>query len=369
MKKKWLSAVLAMVMVFSITACGSSGTPAAEQGAAETTAADAKTEAAAEQGTAETTADTKQKAAEETADSEAYKVAFCTMTTEGDYWGTMFDILKEQFAAEGAAMDVIDADGDVTRQIEQIENCVTQNYNLIVLLAVDPEAVADASKRAVDAGVPVFQFIKDSGEEYRTSFRGTDETVVGTMLVECAMDWVNKTFPDAEDGSVNTILVGGNSAGSETERYEAMVAAAATHPQLNVVDAVRWETSQSYSQEATDNEITKFSGDVQLIIAASGEMALGIRSSIMAEGSMIKDYSQFGIVTCDISAETAASIAASANDEDVIRAACVNGGDTVKNMQGLVDGCMSILRGEEYQKSYVVDVAVATPDNLADFGY
>ncbi len=346
MKKKLLGVVLTLVMVVvTMTACGSSSAKTSETDDAEVTATET-----------------------EAADSE-YKVAFCTMTTEGDFWGYMFDFTAEKFAEQGAIMDVIDADGDVTRQIEQIENCVTQGYDLIVLLAVDAEAVADASKKAMDAGVPVFEFIKDSGEGYRTSFRGTDEEKVGAMLVETAMEWVNEAFPDAQEGSVNTIIVGGNSAGSETERYEAIVAEAAKHPELNVVDAVRWETSQSYAQEAADNEITKFNGEVQLIIAASGEMALGIRGSIMAEGSMITDYSKFGIITCDINAESAASIAASANNEDIIRAACVNGGNTDLNMQELVNACMSILKGEEYESSYAVDVAVATPDNLADFGY
>lgn len=240
---------------------------------------------------------------------------------------------------------------------------------MILEIAVDPDAVADANARAMEQGVPVFQFIKDSGEGNRTSFRGTDEVAVGETLVELAMEWVNETFPDAEDGSINTIIVGGNSAGSETERYEAMVEKAEEYSQLNIVDTVRWETSQSYAQEATDNEITKFNGDIQVMIIGSGEMALGVRASILAEGSMITDYSTFGIFTCDISEETAEAIRAAANDEDVIRAAAVNGGDTVANMNELVEECMLVLTGADYEDTYTVEIAIATADNLSDFGY
>lgn len=355
MKKKVLSLLLTVGLVLSMVACGNSGNAGDSSNGAD------EQEVSKEE-------ETQQEAQEEQADEE-YKVAFLTFTAEGDYWNYMFGLLQEDFAKAGAKMDIVDADGDAVRQVEQIENCVSQGYDLILELAVDPDAVADANKRAMEAGVPVFQFIKNSGTGNRTSFRGTDETKVGSMLVDTAMTWVDERFPDAEDGSVNVIIVGGNSAGSETERYEAMVEQAAKYPKLNVVDAVRWETSQSYAQEATDNEVTKFNGDVQVMIVGSGEMALGVRSSIMAESSMIKDYSNFGIFTCDISAESAESIRASANDQDVIRAACVNGGDTVKNMQALVDECMLILKGEPYEDSYTVDIAVATADNLADFGY
>ncbi|MBD5463301.1 MAG: sugar ABC transporter substrate-binding protein [Lachnospiraceae bacterium] len=354
MKRKILSVMLVLGMMLSMMACGNKGEIQ--------NAADEKETSKEEDVPKEEVVDGEQVESE-------YKVAFLTFTTEGDYWNYMFGLLEEDFAKAGAKMDIIDADGDAVRQVEQIENCVSQGYDLILELAVDPDAAADANKRAMEADVPVFQFIKDSGTGNRTSFRGTDETKVGSMLVDTTMEWVDEKFPDAEDGSVNVIIVGGNSAGSETERYDAMVAQASKYPKLNVVDAVRWETSQSYAQEATDNEITKFNGDVQVIIVGSGEMALGVRSSIMAEGSMITDYSNFGIFTVDISAESAESIRASANDEDVIRAACVNGGDTVINMQTMVDECMLILRGEPYEDSYAVDIAVATPDNLADFGY
>ncbi len=351
MKKKIVSIVLASAMVFTLAACGSSDDSAAESGgsaAAEATSAEAEATASGDY---------------------EYRVAYCTMTTEGDYWNYLYGVCEEYFAEDGAQMDLIDADMDLTRQIEQIENCMTQGYDLILELPVDETGLTDVNARAMEAGIPVVEFIKDSGEDGRTAFRGTDEVAVGTQIVDIAVEWADEVWPDAEDGSINTVIIGGNGAGSETERYEAMCEEAAKYPQLNILDEVRWETSQSYAQEASENEITKFNSDIQLFIVGSGEMALGVRNTIMSEGSQINDYATCGVFSCDLSAESADAIRAAANDEDVLRSCVVNGGDGDANMKGLVDLCMNILHDEDYDSFNAVDIGIATSDNLEDFGY
>lgn len=295
-------------------------------------------------------------------------VGFLTFTAEGDFWNTYFSIVEEQLSLLGYEMEIINADMDLTLQIEQIDNTVTQGYAGILVIPVDPNGVADACKRAVEAGCPVLAFIKNPGEENITAFRGADEIYVGERVVDISMDWVNEHWSDAADGSVNTIIIGGNSAGSETERYEAMVAYAEKFAVLNVIDAVRWETSQAYSMQATENLLTQYSGDINVIICGSGEMALGVREAVMAEGSPIQDYTDFGIFTVDLSAQSAESIRKAVNNEDVIRTACVNGGkitdacaEMAKQMAACIDGTN--------EKVYAVEAYIATADNLEEFGY
>ncbi|MCD8299579.1 MAG: sugar ABC transporter substrate-binding protein [Clostridiales bacterium] len=358
MKKKILSLALATAMVFTLGACGSSSS----SDTADTT------DDTAEEVSAE--AETGDESGLEASIDSVQRVAFCTFTTEGDFWYNYYTMAQDDFASDGVTMDIISANNDLDRQIEQIENCLDKGYDLIIEIAVDSgEGLQEVNQEVMDAGIPIVQFIKDSGEGYRTSFRGTDETAVGGQIVETAMDWVNEAFPDAADGSINTVIIGGNSAGSETERFEAIVDKAAEYPQLNVVDAVQWETSQNYAQGAAASEIAQFDGDVQLILAASGEMALGVRDSIISGGTLITDYSDFGIFTCDMSDDTAVSISGSVTDEDVIRGAVVVGEDSVDNILELVDTCMEILNGEDYDEFVSVDISVCTADNLADFGY
>ena len=182
------------------------------------------------------------------------------------------------------------------------------------------------------------------------------------------MDWVSEHWPDAEAGSVNAVIVGGNSAGSETERYEAMVAAAAEYPALNVVDTVRWETSQAAAMQATENLLTQHNGEINIFIVGSGEMALGIREAVMSEGSPIQDYTDFGVFTVDLNAQSAESIRLAVTNEDVIRTACVNGGKLAEACAEMAAQMVACIDGTN-QKVYIVEAYVATADNLEEFGY
>lgn len=340
--KKWLAGFVTLAMALSVLAgCGStSSSTAASSGSGSAAPATGK----------------------------ANTVAFCTMTAEGDYWNMLYNETETALNNLGYQMEIINANGDIAMQNEQIDNCVTQGYAGILLIAVEPEGVADACRRAIDAGTPVLAFIKDPGEGNRTAFRGGDEVLCGQTVVSMAMDWVDAHWPDAEPGSINAVIIGGNSVGSETERFEAMVEAAAEHPALNILESGQWETSQSYSMQASENLLTKYNGEINVFLVGSGEMALGVREAIMAANSPIKEYADVGIFTMDMSAETAASIRAAANDEDVIRAAGVNGGILSEACAEMADQMVACINGTN-ESEYAVTVYVATADNLAEFGY
>ncbi len=333
--KKILFTLLVVLLVFSLVAC----------------AGDASTEASSS----------------ETEESSGYRAVYCTMTSEGDYWQMLENGIAEDLATKGIDFNVVSADADAVRQVEQIENAVTDGYDLILLFAVDPGAVADACKKAIEEGVIVYAFIKDPGEEYRTSFRGTDETYVGQQIVALASEWATETLGGA-DGSVNTIIVGGSGAGSETERYEAIVEAANADPQLNILEATRVETSQSASQTATENLFAKYD-TINLIIYASGEMALGGMEYIESENSPLEDFLQFGIFTSDMSEETANDMIRAETNEGVIRGTVVNGGTVRMSAEGLSTQIAKLLNGEDYAVFDKVEVGLVTYDNLSDYGY
>ncbi len=353
MKKSiFLLLALVFMMVFSV-GCGTTSNNESESPDEENNASEAMEESVKEE-------------AEDVGLSKT--VALVTMTAEGDFWNTYYNTIADQLSKLGYDMEVINADMDLTLQIEQIDNAVTKGYAGILLIAVDPNGVADATKRAIDAGCPVLGFIKNPGEENITAFRGADEAYVGGRVVEITMDWVNEHWPDAEDGSINAVVIGGNSAGSETERFDAMVEVANSYPQLNVLDSLQWETSQAYAMQASENMLTQYAEDLQVIICGSGEMALGIREAVMAPGSLIQDYKDFGVFTIDLNAQSAEAIRNAVNDTDVIRSACVNGGKLVDSCAELAAQVVACIDGTN-EKVYIVEAYQATADNLEEFGY
>lgn len=341
--KKFISLILCAALVLCMAACGAESQTAQEPAQ--------QTEAAA--------ADAEVK--------DGYRVAYLTMSSEGDYWQYLEGAVVNACKEYNIDVDIINADYDPVRQVEQIENAILQDYDLFFILATDPDAIADACKKALDAGIYVYEFIKDSGEEYRTSFRGTDETIIGTALAEYAGEWALDNF-GGEDGSCNIIVVGGNSAGSETERYEAVCAAVEADPQFNILEELRIETSQSAAQSTTENLLAKYS-DVDLMIFCSVEMGLGGAEYIESEASPIKDFSNFAIFAGGISQEAADDMYKAAEGKGVMRGTINTGGSRDENAAEMAAQMNRILTGEDYEVFDIVPPVRVSVDNLSVFGY
>ena len=58
----------------------------------------------------------------------------------------------------GAKVNVQNANGDVKEQIPQIDYLISQNVDVIVIIAVDCEAISDAVKRAKNKGISVISY-------------------------------------------------------------------------------------------------------------------------------------------------------------------------------------------------------------------
>lgn len=58
----------------------------------------------------------------------------------------------------GAKVNVQNANGDVKEQISQIDYLISQNVDVIVIIAVDCEAISDAVKRAKNKGISVISY-------------------------------------------------------------------------------------------------------------------------------------------------------------------------------------------------------------------
>lgn len=78
----------------------------------------------------------------------------------------------------GAKVNVQNANGDVKEQISQIDYLISQNVDVIVIIAVDCEAISDAVKRAKNKGIRVISYdrlIKNVDADLYISF--DNETV------------------------------------------------------------------------------------------------------------------------------------------------------------------------------------------------
>lgn len=179
--KKLLAMILALVMALSLVACGGSSAPAEEP----------KDDApAAEEPAAE-------EPAEEPAEGPAAatgKIGISMPTQSLERWNRDGSYLDEQFKAAGFETILTYSDNDSGRQVNDIQNMLAEDVDLLIVAAIDGEALNTVMNEAAEAEVPVISYdrlILNDAVSYYVSF---DNYTVGTLqgqYVESALDLAN----------------------------------------------------------------------------------------------------------------------------------------------------------------------------------
>lgn len=128
-----------------------------------------------------------------TAAAETMRIGITQNNVGVDSYQTTYE--KAFIAAAEANADVeavvLDAGGDVARQIAQIEDLIQQDVDAIIIWPTNGEAVIPAVRKAHSAGIPVVvtnSNIAEAGFEFVKSFSGPDNITQGSRSAEIMCD-------------------------------------------------------------------------------------------------------------------------------------------------------------------------------------
>lgn len=199
MKRKLLGALLSVAMVASLMAgCGSK----TEEAAAPADAAE-ETEAPAEEAA---------EAAEAEAPAAAAggKIGISMPTQSLERWNRDGAYLDEQFQAAGFETILTYSDNDSGKQVNDIQNMLADGVNLLVVAAIDGEALNTAMNEAAEANVPVIAYdrlIMNDAVSYYVSF---DNYTVGKLQGEFIVETLD--LDNAGDTVYNMEITAGDPA-------------------------------------------------------------------------------------------------------------------------------------------------------------
>ena len=354
MKKKVLGLLLTVAMAATLLAgCGGDDkTPADNQNQQEdqTPAGDEQQTPEDEKTPEDQTAPEEQEpgGGEPAADGEydmskaqGKKVGFTVPTLTSDFINYLSQAAQGAMEEIGCTVQIDSADGDVTKQIEQIENYVTMGMDAIIVFPINGEALGATVKNAVDQGVPVFGFAMEIPNVV-SEMISAEETVMGAAAGEMASEWIDETFPDAADGEVVVYAIRGSTQPEVVVRSDSMVEAIKKNPKVKLIEEESEnQDDQNVARRMTENQFNA-NPDIDVILACNAVSALGAESFCMSSDSPIQDKSKFGIFGVDETDEVDAKILASLKDESVLRGTISMGGipDTIAD---LMKGIVSIL--------------------------
>lgn len=188
MKKKTLALILAACMALSLAACGGNGgkdeTKAPTQAATE-----AATQAADNQETAAQPAEGETKAAP--AESTGKTVGISMPTQSLERWNRDGAYLDEQFKAAGYETIVTYSDNKADQQVNDIQNMLSQGVDLLVVAAIDGEALNPVMNDAGADNIPIIAYdrlIMNDNVSYYVSFDNYTVGVLQGTYVKEALD-------------------------------------------------------------------------------------------------------------------------------------------------------------------------------------
>lgn len=264
MLRKVMALTTAGVMAASLTACSS--------GTTETTAAP---ETVKETGAAET------EAPEEPAAGEGIRIGFTNSYNGNSYRQTeekQMEIVAEKLKAEGYISEytVAEANQDTATQISQIEDFITQGYDIIIVDPNSTSSLNNAIIEACDAGIPVIT-VNDGPVDcehellYQMYFENEEMTRALTEFV-C----------EQMGGSGNIIELRGT-AGTTTDDqfHQGVLAGLEKYPDVTIVSEIYTDWTASKAQTELNSVLPTLS-DVKGLVTQGGDAYAAVQAFLSA---------------------------------------------------------------------------------------
>jgi ribose transport system substrate-binding protein len=296
-------------------------------------------------------------------DDGVKKVGFVTPYASNGFLAMLASGLEESFVEAGYEWNIGVADFDVNKQIQQIENMITLEVDVLVVMAVDPTSLKDVLTTAKEKGVKVINFTTNTG--VGDIFVGSDEKLIGQSVAELASSWIDTRFADATNGSVEVAILEFNGTPEAVHRSEGLQDIA-KNSKVKIAVTQEVKNTRIDAQSAIENILLTYP-NVKAVLTYNTGMALGVNDYALSQGAPIADLSAFGVFGSDNDPEVIAAIQASKENGSVLRGATQLGGPLEEVYALLVGFADKLIAGEDVPAEDIAVVYKIDPSNADNY--
>ena len=300
--KKVTALALVSAMAMSLAACGGSKAPeTTAAAAAAATEAAKETEAATEAAKEAATEAAKEAAA--TGDLADKKVGISIYKFDDNfmtlYRTELVRYLTEDLGFKAENVVVQDGKGDQAEQTNQIQNFITQKYDVLILNLVQASSAPEITDMCKEAGIPVVYINRepDVAEEERWESEGLNATYVGcdarqsgTYQGEEILETANKGDINS-DGKVSYIMIQGDPENVDAQYRTEFSVKALTDAGMEVEELLkqRGDWDQARAQQIAQDALNQYGDKIEVIFCNNDAMALGALQAIEAAGRKVNE--------------------------------------------------------------------------------
>jgi ribose transport system substrate-binding protein len=219
------------------------------------------------------------------AQAETYRIGITQNNVGVDSYQTTYENAFIESASENPDVEtvVLDAGGDVARQIGQIENLIQQEVDAIIIWPTNGEAVIPAVRKAHKAGIPVVitnSNIDEKGFRFVKSFSGPDNITQGKRSAEIMCDKFKSMGIENEAQVVHiTGQPGYTTATERAKGFEDRLPEVC--PQVTQIDKQPGDWNREKSQQVMEAFLVKYD-DIDGVYAGDDNMGVGALNAAMA---------------------------------------------------------------------------------------
>lgn len=261
---------------------------------------------------------------------------------------------------DGVDIQIEDAQNDVARQLDQINNFIASGVDAIIVNPVDTSATEAMTAAAEAAGVPLVyvnrQPINVDTLPDNQAFVASNEIESGTLAAFEGCQLLRAA--GLSEGADIYIMMGelsNQAAVQRTKDFDDVIGMDMCNF-INVIDRQTANWSRDEAQDLMTNWLS--SGfEFDAVFANNDEMAIGAIQAMKAAGIEMGDVVVTGV---DATQDALLSMESGELDVTVFQDAAGQG-------SGAVDAALSLARGEEVGQRVYIPFLLVTPDNLSDF--
>ncbi len=226
---------------------------------------------------------------------ESQKVGIAMPTQSLERWNRDGSYLKDQFEAAGYEVELTYSDNKQDQQINDIQNLISGGVDLLVISAIDGEALNTVMDEAAEANIPVIAYdrlIMHDGVSYYVSFDNytvgqlQGQYVVDTMDLENAGDQVYNIEFTAGDPADNNAGYFFNGAFDVLKPYidAGTLNVVSGQTDFDTVATAQWDTQTA--MERMQNILASYYADgtqLDIALCSNDSTALGVTQAIESD--------------------------------------------------------------------------------------
>ena len=257
----------------------------------------------------------------EGADLTGKKVGFSALMMSSEFFTDMSNQMEAYFTERGMEYSVADAAGNAQTQIQTVENFVSMGMDYIICFVVDASSITDTLIKARESGafIIVIGTVLDNKDAADVCI-SISQYESGAVEAELASEWIDATFPDAEDGSIEVGLLTNSENEDAVDRCDGLRTLADINSKVTLVEEHEWMNHP----------------DLKAILTYGTDQGQGANEAAMINGTINKD--EFAVFTIDTAEFIRNKVIESASGDSVLRGTVMLGEGTPMTCYNLMDG-------------------------------